>query len=393
MTTSARKSAIAVLVLVLAAGCADTPPESSVFSGVPGVASWTPWPSALHDARHSGSSSFDGPRTGTVRWRRKLEGAVTPGPVVAADGTVYASSNAGVLHALDPATGADRWTYDTGQQGDGDLSSSPLVLPDGVLLVPTAGRELVALSPAGRHLWSETLSGEPTSPASTDGKRVYVGDSSGAVTALDVSSATAHQVAWIVRAGSVSYGSVVTDGGGRLYTTADSALVAIDDRGASASVAWRADPGDDITEVSAGLGADGTALLGTNGHREWAYHRDGTPAWNAPRVITYSSPAVTATGLAYVADHAELVHVFDVHSGSEVARYGPVGAQIWSSTVVDRAYRVYLGGQNGHAYGFDAQGDRLFDVDLGGPIDGYPAITADGALIIGARDGVLAAIG
>ncbi|MCU1685620.1 MAG: hypothetical protein JWQ81_6359 [Amycolatopsis sp.] len=404
MKTIGRKLVTAgalVLVCSLAAACTDAQPVakpvsslpslSSFPAGAPGVASWTPWPSALHDARHSGSSAVDGPRTGNVRWRRTLEGAVTPGPVVGADGTIYVSSNAGVLHALDPATGADRWTFDTGKQGGGDLSSSPLVLSSGVLLVPTAGNELVAVSPSGARLWSETLSGEPTSPVSVDGKRVYVGDTSGSVTALDVASA--HRVVWTVQAGSVSYGSVVTDGSGRLYTTAGSALVAIDDRGASAAVAWRADPGDDITEVSAGLAADGTALLGTNGTREWAYHHDGTPAWNAQRAITYSSPAVTASGLAYVGDHAELVHVFDVRTGAELARYGPVGAQIWSSTVLDRAYDVYFGGQNGHADGYDVGGKRLFDVDLGAPIDGYPALTADAALIIGARNGVLTAIG
>jgi outer membrane protein assembly factor BamB len=231
-----------------------------------------------------------------------------------------------------------------------------------------------------------------TSPVTPDGKRVYIGDSSGMVTAIDVTERGSHQIAWRTRAGSTSYGSVVTDGKGRIYTTADSTLVAVDDQGRAGHVAWRADPGDDITEVSAGLAPDGTALLGTNGHNEWAYRRDGTLLWKSPRVITYSSPVVTASGVAYVADHAGLVHAFDVRSGAVIATYGPVGAQIWSSVVVDRAYRVYFGGQNGHAYGFDAHGQRLFDVDLGGPVDSYPALTADGALIIGSGNGFVTAI-
>ncbi len=48
-------------------------------AGTPG---WAPWPAALHDARHSGATSTDGPSTGIVRWRRTLEAAVTLGPVV-----------------------------------------------------------------------------------------------------------------------------------------------------------------------------------------------------------------------------------------------------------------------------------------------------------------------
>ena len=86
---------------------------------------------------------------------------------------------------------------------------------------------------------------------------------------------------WTVKVGSTSYGSVVVGNGGRLYTTADSSLIAIDDAGVDARIAWRRDPADDISEVSAGLAADGTALLGTNGTQEWAYRPDGTLLWHS----------------------------------------------------------------------------------------------------------------
>lgn len=369
------------------------PPSPLVVPGTaPGTASWAPWPGALHDARHSGSITTDGPTTGALRWRRTLEGAVTPGPVVGADGTIYAASNGGVLHALDPATGADRWTLDSGHHGGGDLSVSPLVLPDGTILWSTPGAELLALAPSGSVLWRQALPGRPSSPASADGHRVYVGDSSGAVSALDV-AADHHRLVWTVTTGGVSYGSVVTDGRGRVYSTVDSSLVAVDDGGDTAAVAWTRDPGDEITEVSAGLAPDGTVLLGTNGRREWAYHPDGTLAWTAPRTITYSSPAVTASGLAYVGDHSGRVHVLDARTGREAATYQVSGAQVWSSVVVDRSYRLYHAGQDGHAHGLDPDGRPLFDVDLGAPVDSYPALTADGVLLVGARDGTLTAIG
>jgi outer membrane protein assembly factor BamB len=395
----------AAMTAVVATSCASAPLPSSpsaATSSAPGVAAftsrppshstWAQWPSALHDARHSGSSTSVGPIAGTLRWRRQLEGAVTQGSVVGADGTIYAASNGGVLHALNPSTGADLWTYDSGSTGGGDLSVSPLVLPDGTVLWPTPGQELVALSPAGALVWSQPLPGHPTSPASTDGHRVYIGDSSGTVTALDVSAHQPPSRAWAVQVGSVSYGSVVVGDNGRLYTTADSSLVAIDDHGPDATIAWHADPGDGITEVSAGLGPDGTALLGTNGHNEWAYRSDGTPAWHSSRIITYSSPSVTDTGLAYVADHSGTVHVFRMDDGSVATTYRASAAQIWSATVIDDRYHVYFGTQSGHAVGVDANGATLFDVDLGAPVDSYPALTADGNLIIGTRDATLSAI-
>jgi outer membrane protein assembly factor BamB len=359
-----------------------------------GTATWSPWPSALHDARHSGSSPAAGPTDGRIRWRRTLEGGVTPGPVIGTDGTIYASSNAGVLHAIDPATGKDRWTYDAHAGDSGaDLSVSPLVLPDGVILFPTPGDSLIALSPAGRALWHQQLSGRPTSPVTSDGKRVYAGDQSGAVTAIDVARDGSHAVAWTVRTGAASYASVVTNGTGAVYTTSGTSLVAIADHGSRAAIAWRADPHDGDTEVSPGLAPNGTVLLGTNGTREWAYRPDGSPLWHAPRVITYSSPSVTATGLAFVADHSGRVHVFDVGTGTERGTYRVTNTEIWTSTVVDRDYRVYFGGQNGHVYGVSPSGVVLLDVDLGAPIDAYPALAGNGTLVVGAANGTLAAIG
>jgi outer membrane protein assembly factor BamB len=335
-----------------------------------------------------------GPTAGTLRWQRQLEGAITPGPVIGPDGTIYAASNEGVLHALNPVTGTDLWTYDFKHTRAGDdLSVSGLILRDGTMIWPTPGNELVAVSRTGAKLWAQTLPGQPTSPASVDGHRVYVGDITGSVTALDIGDNGPPKPAWTVKVGSVSYGSVVIGGAGRLYTTADSALVAIDDAGDHGHIAWRADPGDNITEVSAGLAADGTVLLGTNGSQEWAYRSDGTPQWHSARVITYSSPSVTDSGLAYVGDHSGTVHVFRVGDGSEAATYRHSAAQIWTSTIVDASYRLYYGTQAGHVIGLGPNGATLFDLDLGAPIDCYPALTGDAHLIIGDRNGTLVSVG
>jgi outer membrane protein assembly factor BamB len=63
----------------------------------------------------------------------------------------------------------------------------------------------------------------------------------------------------------------------------DPSLVALDARRDTGAVAWTRDPGDEITEVSAGRAPDGTVLLGTNRAREWAHHPDGSPAWDSVR--------------------------------------------------------------------------------------------------------------
>ena len=110
------------------------------------------WPTALHDPSHSATAPVVGPQTGHILWSRQLEGNVTPGPVVGAGGTIYLATNAGVLHALDPTTGQDLWTVDGGgaATGETDLSTSPLVLPDGSLLWPGPGQTLFEISAVDR---------------------------------------------------------------------------------------------------------------------------------------------------------------------------------------------------------------------------------------------------
>jgi outer membrane protein assembly factor BamB len=407
-------SGLASLLLLAACGGTTTtagPPAAAPLSAtgqhvavkafdapaaVPGTTTWAPWPSELHDARHSGSATTAGPTTGKTRWRRRLPGGVTEGAVAGSDGTIYVASDAGILHAIDPATGKDRWTYDAHATTKTDLSVSPLVLPDGTILYPTPAARLDALSPSGHLLWTQSLPAKPTSPVTANGKRVYVGDDSGAVSAIDVRPGGGHKLAWTVKTGAQSYASVVTNGAGRVYTTSGSSLVAIDDHGATADIAWRADPHDGQVEVSPGLAPDGTVVLGTDGANEWGYHPDGKLAWHTgSRAPTYSSPAVTHSGLAYVGDHTSRVHVYDVRTGTEVATYeiGRHLTAIWSSTVVDKDYRVYFAGQNGHVYGVSPAGVVLFDVNLGAPVDAYPALTADGALVTSASNGTLVAIG
>ena len=76
-----------------------------------------------------------------------------------ADGTVFAAINAGVLHALDPATGADRWTFDGRGNYGTDLSTTPAVLASGTVLWPGPHNTLHALFTSGTLLWSERFRG------------------------------------------------------------------------------------------------------------------------------------------------------------------------------------------------------------------------------------------
>ncbi len=198
---------LAVAVLLGLSACGrDTPLPARALAGTAtgtvSTDSYAPWPQAGHDARRSGASSSTGPRTPALRWTRQLEGNVTPGPVIGPGGTIYAASNEGTLHALDPRTGKDPWTFPPADGYGIDLSTSPAVLADGTVVWPGPGG-LYALDRTGRQLWRESVAG-PTSPT-VDDTRVVVGSQSGTVLSIDEPT---HTVQWRVDLGSSSHGSV-----------------------------------------------------------------------------------------------------------------------------------------------------------------------------------------
>ena len=151
------RCAVAVAALV----ALDLGAAAAAVAGTAGAATTAAapgWPMALHDARHSGVAPVDGPTDGHVLWKRDLGSAVTPGPVVAANGTIYVATDAGVLHAINPANGSDLWTLQAPSGGGGsDLSVSPLILSSGSVLWPAPGGVLVEVSPSGHLQWSNAV--------------------------------------------------------------------------------------------------------------------------------------------------------------------------------------------------------------------------------------------
>lgn len=384
--------------LALVAGCAHPAPPYgpvalSATTGTVATASYAPWPQASHDARRSGAATTVGPQTGHLRWTRVLEGDVTPGPVIGPGGTVFAASNAGVLHALDAVDGHDLWTF-KGLGGYGsDLSTSPAVLPDGTVLWPGPGGRLYALDGKGKLRWTAVIGGQVTSPA-YDGDRLVVGTSLGRVHRLDPRTGA---VVWTVDLRDASYGSVAlspTDPH-RAYQTAGNDLVALDD----GRVAWREDLGD-LVEVSPTVAADGTVVVGGNAPYERGFSPAGKELWRYDRrAETYSSPVVTDDGLAYFGDHHGVVSVVDSRTGGLRARYlGPTDRPsdnrsigVWTSPVVDARHDVYWGTRSGHVRGVAADGTVLFDLPVGATADSYPAL-GDGLLVVGLTDGRLLGI-
>jgi len=83
-----------------------------------------------------------------VEWTYETPATIPRGPAVA-DGTVYAASFTGVLHALDASSGSENWTF--GPQTDSMGRDEPLAtatVADGTLFVGAEDGTLYALDTA-----------------------------------------------------------------------------------------------------------------------------------------------------------------------------------------------------------------------------------------------------
>jgi outer membrane protein assembly factor BamB len=377
-------NALGLCALVMLALVASAGPVQAVGAA--------PWPEALHDPAHSAGSAAIGPSTGHLEWSRQLGGGITPGPSIGADGTIYVATNGGVLHALNPSTGADLWTFNGGDAftGETDLSVSPLVLPSGVILWPGPDDTLYEVSSSGQSLWSHRFSSMVLSPVLA-GTTVYVELMSGTLWQLQIGSGLP-SLGWSFSIGHSSFGSPVVGPDGEVIETADKSVVALVDHGASGTIAWRYQTSANI-EVSPSIGPSGDVYVTANDGSAYGLSPHGALEWR--RHIgqeSYSSSSVSPRGLLYFGDNGGDLNVVRSATGVVVrVDHGRKG--IWSAQVVDAKGDVYFGTQGGEIYGFSPSGRRLFSVKASGPIDSYPALSGTGTLVMADEAGTLYAIG
>lgn len=394
--------AAVVLVTACSHSAAPTTPKWSLtrFEVPPGLAGvgvlparTSAWPEAGYDARRSSATLAVGPQTAAIRWRRELGGDATPGPVLAADGSIVAATNAGRLYNLDARTGTTRWVFDADEGGGGDLTTSPAVVAGGVILYPGSQR-LYALSPRGRLLWSEPFAGQVLSPAVAGANRVYVADMAGHLTALEVTAAT-HRRVWRMDLGGADYASASVGPDGSIYTAADHDLVAVRDLGDKGAELWRFHSRE-LIEVSSAVGPDGTIAAGTNANAEYGIGPDGSVRWSIPLDgYTYSSSIAHPSGVCWFGDNVGNMRIIDTASGRVQQIINPRQTRdgIWSAVAADAHGNAYWGTTGGYVYGYAGDGHQLFELLAGESIDSNPALGGDGTLYIATRKGTLYAIG
>lgn len=335
--------------------------------------------------QHRHRSSARGPRVIDVGWRVHVGGPVASQVTVSPDGTtLYATTLAGSVVALDRVDGARRWSTTLGDR----VYSTPLVAPDGTLFVGTDAKRLAALSPRGEVLLRLETDGEADS-APTFGKGEMIVFSAGRFV---YASRRGGDLAWRFAAkGKVFTSPAVTDDGLVVVGSQDHRLYAIEPSGA---LSWSIDLGADVDGAPA-IADDGSIYVGTDAG-EVVKVVAGAVAWRAAvggfvrGTLSISRNGDVLTGT--YGPTPRLVRVSPEGSVSTLFSIRGTGARelgIHGGPLEDADGTLYFGAQDDAVYAVDPDGALLWKLDTGADVDGPLSLLADGSLVVPSEDGTV----
>jgi outer membrane protein assembly factor BamB len=297
------------------------------------------WPQYGRDARRS--------RVAPSRLRPPFRvawvfhgGSLLEFPPALAYGRLYLPTFAGLLVALDSASGRVLWRYRSHRcawaspaVADGLVFQTFLLRPPHCANDVDTRGELVAFDArSGAVRWRVALPATESSPLVVDGL-VIVGDWSGAVTAFDERSG---HVRWTTRLGGAVKASAAAAGGRVFVGAYDGRMYALDLR--TGRIVWR---------------ASAQPRLGGRGR--------------------FYATAAIAHGRVYAGATDGKMYSFGAASGALRWSHS-TGGYVYSSPAAWRGL-VLAGSYDGHLYAFDAAtGAVRWSFAAGGPISGSPSV-------------------
>jgi outer membrane protein assembly factor BamB len=398
------------------------------------------------DAQHTGRSPFAGPRQANVLRRFNMSSPENLPPNSAAqradvqnstavgpDGTIYASSFAGVLFALrDSSSASDQleevWRFyqPSASPRHGtpalsqDASTLYLAFASGGFQGPSAATLYALKTATGDTLWSLDLGATAAMSSPTIGPDGTIYQGTGTAGQLFAFGADG-KVRWMAQTGPSLKSAPALGQDGTVYQpSSDGKMYALSPQG---QVKWSFEfaahlgptpplptptpaPGGGSGPFNNSLGSgasptvgqDGTIYIGANNSNLYAVAPDGSIKWlfEAEREVAgiWTTPALSPDG-ATIFFGANKGGVYAVKTADGSRRWQfPVYGSIYASSVLDTRGVLYTGTTVEHLYALDsASGEPVWDIDIHNQVWSAPSIRPDGTLAIADRGGVVQVIG
>lgn len=252
--------------------------------------------------------------TGRERWAATLGAtAEAPSPVIV-DGVVVTGDEAGVVHAFDPATGAERWT----SRLAGAIDGAAAAVGHLVLTATEAGQAYAIDARTGSVAWKTALPAGVTRSVTASADTVYVG-AGDALVALRLSDGT---IVWQSTVGAIGSCGTPTVAGGLVYDAVNLdgdgshpvMVVAVDV--ASGAVRWHyTSPAGRPTYTPAVAGGR-AYLVSEDGTVVAVDAATGSTIWSTATGAANEALPALADGLVYVATNGHLLEAVDAGNGT-----------------------------------------------------------------------------
>lgn len=251
--------------------------------------------------------------TGNERWASRLEATAGSASPVIVDGVIVVGDQGGIVHAFDPATGAERWATKV----DAAIDGAAAAVGHLVLTATEAGRAYAIDARTGAIVWKAVLPEGVTRSVTGSPDTVYVG-AGGILLALRLSDGT---ILWQSTVGTTGSCGTPTVAAGLVFdaTNLDGdgsmpvAVVAVD--AASGMARWRyTSPAGNPTYTPAVSGGR-AYLVSEDGTVVAVDAATGATIWSTPTGAPNEALPALADGLVYVATNGHTLLTLDEKTG------------------------------------------------------------------------------
>jgi outer membrane protein assembly factor BamB len=343
---------------------------------------------------------YTGPSEPGITWRFYTDYFITTAPVIAADGTIYATSTDDHLYAVNP-DGTQKWAVDiaTGY-GDGKEFAPALAADGTVYIFDNDGNRLRAFDPAdGGQLWDIEDLNNVVPPMVADDGTIYA-FANGTIYAVDGGSIT-WQSREVTDLEDYSFGDrrsmALSPSEGRLYAYGNADYLWL----TSYFYALNASTGAVVDKVEKSIwdmavGYDGTlfAVEDTGIYTRTLTALDPdtlAEEWSEELGANHTGPLAIDNIRAsiYVVTVDGKLHAF---SFSGVHKWElPLEEVLWdnSEPIVGEDGTIYVNDNAGLLYAVSPEGDLLWTISVG-TVAGPPAIGLDGTIYVGTERDLVA---
>jgi outer membrane protein assembly factor BamB len=309
-------------------------------------------------------------------------------PGLAANGNTAYLADGPFVYAIDLNDGKEIWRYPGDGPGDFAFYSTPVITPDGLVIVGSAGTDysLIALDPndinqqtnAPAEAWRFTEAKDHwrAAPLVVENK-LFAVNSDGNLYILDLQDRQSVKDATVVNLNGRLWSQPTTDGERVYITSLDHSVIAVDAN--THEVLWNENLGGAVPG-SAVLSEDGTLYVGSLASQLEKFD----PATGAHEAVVdaenwvWSTPSLDGDTL-YFSDVDGNFYSYNVSTGNLNWTVKPDGP-ITASPLIQNDH-VLLATESGSVFAVDRDGKVLWSEEVGGKIYTSPVAAGDTILV------------